>query len=167
MKPMRKLIALAAGIVVLAIVNIGIYQREQLLAHGKVVLLELAPVDPRSLMQGDYMALRFKVANDAFPRNDWKTLTDGRMVVALDTKQVAHFRRFADGAPLAADETVLRYRVRNEQPKFATNAFFFEEGRASEYQAARYGEFRVSGSGDMILTALRAADFHALGAGGK
>src|SRR5690606_6091689 len=29
---------------------------------GQVVVLSLAPVDPRSLMQGDYMALRFAVA---------------------------------------------------------------------------------------------------------
>ena len=53
----RKAIALIAGLAVLALVNLGIYQREQLLTRGQIVLLDLAPVDPRSLMQGDYMRL--------------------------------------------------------------------------------------------------------------
>ncbi|KAA0891152.1 GDYXXLXY domain-containing protein [Pusillimonas sp. ANT_WB101] len=47
---------------VLGLANATIYQKEQILAHGERVVLELAPVDPRSLMQGDYMALRFGVA---------------------------------------------------------------------------------------------------------
>jgi len=55
---------LAAGLlIILAVANAGIYEREQILAHGRRVVLELAPVDPRSLMQGDYMRLNFDVAN--------------------------------------------------------------------------------------------------------
>lgn len=164
---MRKFIAALAGVLVLAAVNCSIYQREQLLAQGRVVLLELAPVDPRSLMQGDYMALRFKIANDAFPRADWKQLKDGQIVVVLDEHDVGSFQRIADGKPLAANEAVLRYRIRNEQPKFATNAFFFQEGHAQDYQAAKYGEFRVAGNGDMVLTAMRGVDFRMLGVGGQ
>lgn len=40
---MRKLIAVAAGLVILLLVNFTIYQREQLLENGRIVLLELAP----------------------------------------------------------------------------------------------------------------------------
>ena len=159
---MRKVIAIAAGVIVLALVNFNIFQREQLLAEGRVVLLELAPVDPRSLMQGDYMALRFKVANDAFRGTEAMRRKDGHIVVALDKRGVGSFRRFADGTPLAADEALLRYRIRNDQPKFATNAFFFQEGHAKVYEAARFGEFRVARNGDMILTAMRAADLRLL-----
>ena len=39
-----------------AIVGWAIWQNEDILAHGRSVRLELAPVDPRSLLQGDYMA---------------------------------------------------------------------------------------------------------------
>ena len=63
---MRKAIVLIAGLLILAGVTAAISSKEQLLVTGRVVFLELAPVDPRSLMQGDYMALRFKAANDAF-----------------------------------------------------------------------------------------------------
>lgn len=161
---MRKLIAVLAGLIILLAVNFTIYQREKLLADGRVVLLELAPVDPRSLMQGDYMALRFKVATDAFP--DWNVAresVDGRLVVTLDERGVASFKRIADSTPLAANEAVLQYRIRDNQVKFATNAFFFEEGSEQKYQIARYGEFRVSPDGEMLLTDLRGADLAVLG----
>jgi uncharacterized membrane-anchored protein len=160
---MRKTIALAAGIAVLLAVNWVILERERLLTEGRVVLLELAPVDPRSLMQGDYMALRFKAADDAFGRWQKKEAIDGRIVVKLDARGVGQYVRRDDGGPLAPDEAALRYRVRDEKPKFATNAFFFQEGTARLYEAARFGEFRVASSGDLILTGLRGKDLEPLG----
>jgi len=160
---MRKTIAIIAGLIVLGAVNWGIYERERLLAEGQVVLLELAPVDPRSLMQGDYMALRFKVVDDAFGRGRAKDVKDGRIVVKLDSRNVAAYVRRDDGAPLAAGEAVLRYRVRNDEVKFATNAFFFQEGHAKYYGNARYGEFRSAPDGEVILTALRGGKLETLG----
>ncbi|HYD82243.1 MAG TPA: GDYXXLXY domain-containing protein [Paucimonas sp.] len=161
---MHKLVAVLATLAALAAVNLNIHGRERLLAEGRVVLLELAPVDPRSLMQGDYMALRFRIANEAFGRDRLGAAKDGHIVAKVDGRGVASFARFADAAvPLAAGEVLLRYRIRDRQPKFATNAFFFQEGHADRYQHARYGEFRVAPDGDMILTALRDADFTLLG----
>jgi uncharacterized membrane-anchored protein len=161
---MRKLIVVLAGLVVLITVNVSIYQREKLRSDGRIILLELAPVDPRSLMQGDYMALNYTVANAAFPNRHAEDSKDGQLVVTLDERSVGHFKRLADLTPLSANEAVLRYRVRNDQVKFATNAFFFEEGQAPQYQVARYGEFRVSTEGEMLLTNLRNADLAVLGA---
>jgi uncharacterized membrane-anchored protein len=160
---MRKSIAIVAGLVVLAAVNWGIYARERLLAEGRVVLLELAPVDPRSLMQGDYMALRFKAANDAFGRGPARDVEDGRIVVQVDARGVGQFVRRDDGSPLAQGEVAMRYRVREGNVKFATNAFFFQEGAAKNYEAARFGEFRVAPSGEMLLAAMRGKDLEPLG----
>ena len=119
------------------------------------MLLELAPVDPRSLMQGDYMALRYRIANDAFPG---RTIgADGYIVVTTDADGVAKFERIDDGT-LRPGEIRLRYRWRDDGLKFATNAYFFEEGTASRYNGARFGEFRVGSDGEMILTRLRDAN---------
>ena len=159
---MRKALVMLAGIAVLAAVNWGIHAREQLLASGRVVLLELAPVDPRSLMQGDYMALRFKVADDAF-RSVVSERGDGHVIVQVGDGDVGTFSRFDDGTPLASSEARMRYRVRNGVPKFATNAFFFEEGHANDYAKARFGEFRVAPDGEAILTRLRDAARQPLG----
>ena len=162
---MRKSIAVAAGVLMLAAVNWTIYGRERLLDTGQVVLLELAPLDPRSLMQGDYMALRFKVAEEVFGRGrtkEPKEAIDGRIVVRIGERGVATFVRRDAGEPLARGEARLRYRIREQQVKFATNAFFFQEGTASLYARARYGEFRVTPGGDMLLAHLVSEKFERL-----
>lgn len=159
---MRNIILLLSAAVILVLVNYSIWQRETLISTGRVILLELAPVDPRSLMQGDYMALRFKLTNDAFPHDKIKSMKDGRIVLAVDSRNTATFRRFADGKT-AADEALLRYRIRNDQPKFASNAFFFQEKQGAFYQNAKFGEFRVSPDGEALLVALRGANLQTLG----
>ena len=160
---MRKAIAILAGLAVLAAANYTTYSREWQLAEGAVVLLELAPVDPRSLMQGDYMALRFKAADDAFGRTTVTAVRDGHIIVNVDERGVGSFVRRDRGEPLAPGEVRLRYRIRDERVKFATNAFFFQEGHAKHYERARYGEFRVAPSGDLLLTNLRGEKLERLG----
>jgi len=159
---MRNIVLLLTAAVILALVNFSIRQREELIATGRTVLLELAPVDPRSLMQGDYMALRYKIASDAFPHDKIKGIRDGRIIVAVDSRNVGTFRRFAESTQIA-DEALLRYRIRNGQPKFATNAFFFQEKQGNFYQDARFGEFRVSADGEALLVGLRGAELQTLG----
>ncbi|HEY5724299.1 MAG TPA: GDYXXLXY domain-containing protein [Allosphingosinicella sp.] len=161
---MRKAIAILAGLAILAFVNFGIWGRERLLTEGRIVLLDLAPVDPRSLMQGDYMRLDFALADQAFPWDRRIAVADGKVIAALDPHGVAAFRRLDKGEPLAPGEVALRYRVRGGRPNFGTNAFFFEEGQAQAYANARYGEFRVDSDGEMILTGLRDEKYRPLGA---
>lgn len=160
---MRRAAAHAAGLLGLLVVNYGIYRRERLLTEGRVVLLELSPVDPRSLMQGDYMRLNFAAADQVHARGGTRT-ADGRVVVALGPGRVGRFRRLDGGGPLRPDELALRYRVRSGQVNFAANAFFFQEGRAAAFRNARFGEFRVDGDGEMILTGLRGPGLEPLGA---
>ena len=160
---MRSAVALVACLVGLGLVNGAIWQKERQLAEGTVVFLELAPVDPRSLMQGDYMALRFRIADQALPRFGMPgDSADGHLVVTLDERRVAAYRRTRGPEPLQAGELLLRYRVRNGQAKFATNAYFFQEGTAQRYAPARFGEFRVAPDGELLLTGLRDRDLRPL-----
>src|SRR5262249_45444061 len=112
--PMRKLVAIGVGAIVLLAVNWVIFSRERLLAEGQVVSLELAPVAPRSLMQGDYMALRFSTADSVGREKD---PIDGRIVVRLDPQGVGRFVRLDRGETLAEREVALRYRVRDGRVK--------------------------------------------------
>jgi len=157
---MRKWIVVLSGLAVLAVVNYAIYQKEQVLTNGRVVLLELVPVDPRSLMQGDYMALRFRLQTD-IPYS--REILDGLAVVAVDQRGVAIFRRLDDGRPTANDELKIYFRARAGTAKLGTNAFFFQEGDARFYSNARFGEARVAGDGQILLTGLRDANLQKLG----
>ena len=49
-------------LIALGFVNYAIFQKEELIENGQPVFLRLAPVDPRSLIQGDYMALGYEIA---------------------------------------------------------------------------------------------------------
>jgi len=52
--------------------------------------------------------------------------------------------------------------VREGQVKFATNAYFFQEGTGRRYESARYGEFRVEADGGLLLSGLRGKELQAL-----
>jgi uncharacterized membrane-anchored protein len=160
---MRRAIAAIACVIALGLVDFSIAKKERLLSEGRLVYLELAPVDPRSLMQGDYMALRYKLANEVAALLTHEQSSSGRVVVALDASSVAHFKRLHDGGPIGADEALLFYRVRDGTLKFATNAFFFQEGHAQDYAKARFGEFRVAADGELLLTGLQGESLEPLG----
>lgn len=157
----RGLIA-AGALLVLGGINYSIYAKERIKRDGEIVYLELAPVDPRSLMQGDYMALRFVVANSIRTRRATaeKEQFSSNRTVAMHVDG----RRIATLGENGADGSLqLRYRVRNGEIWLGTNAYFFEEGTASRFVGARYGEFRVDrDSGEAILVGLRGADLEPL-----
>lgn len=154
---------LAALALVLGVALKAIHDREQTLAHGQVVLLQLAPVDPRSLMQGDYMALRFAIDNELPARDGTRPSPLARYaVLALDAQDRARLTGVSDKPP-AGKAVAMRIRQRDGRPTIGPNAFFFQEGTAERYEAARWGEFRVAPDGSALLTHLRDAELNRLG----
>lgn len=161
---------LAAFLLVAATVLLAVRGYEQTLVDGRIVLFELAPVDPRSLMQGDYMALAFAVDREL----------EGSSGPALAAEKPPPPPRFAFlrldaegraslagvGKDIASPESGLvsvRIRARFNRPSIGPNAFFFQEGTAEQFEAARWGEFRVAADGKALLTHLRDAELHRLG----
>lgn len=149
-------LAVAGLILVLAAANFTIRQRQQLVDHGQTVLLELRPVDPRSLIQGDYMALRY--AESVFPvaTERLNLPRRGTFVVKLDERNVATYSRPDAGDALAANEVRLQYRQVDSSGliRLGAEAFFFEEGQAAQFESARYGVLHVDGSGNSVLVGL-------------
>lgn len=140
---------------VLIVPTYMIVAKERVLAEGTTVLLRLAPRDPRSLIQGDYMALNYKLS-DSLRQKVHETSISGRVVVRLDGHKVARFARIYDGSiPLGQGEHLLCFRKRGSVVRIATDAFFFQEGHADVYTPARYGEIKVGPSGDAVLVGLR------------
>ncbi len=169
---MRKVIAVLSLTLVLGLINWSIAQKESHLATGKLVFVALAPVDPRSLMQGDYMALRFALSQgiyDASPKVEgghWRRnvdASDGYVVVSLDEKNITSYVRIHDGEELLKNELLMFYRVRNGTVKFATNSFFFQEGHAKRYESAKYGGFRVNDKSKLLLVSMHGEGLETLG----
>ncbi|HUG24536.1 GDYXXLXY domain-containing protein [Piscinibacter sp.] len=144
-----------AALAVLATVNIGILQKERLIADGEPVFVELAPVDPRSLMQGDYMQLNFQLGAVSSRLDGLLSADRPRVVARRDAQGIATVARLDDGTPLASDEIRIELTPKNGRWTLVSDAWFFKEGEADRWARARYGEFRVDESGKALLVGLR------------
>ena len=146
------------ALVILGVVNFAVWQKEQVLAEGKTVLLELAPRDPRSLMQGDYMVLNYRLAGDLRTQLSDRSV-DGLAVVKLDEQGQAVFDHIHQaGETLRPDQALIRFRKRGAVVRIGAEAFFFQEGHATVYTPARYGELKVADDGEVVLVGLRDAE---------
>lgn len=166
MKPVtRQLALLLSGLAILAGINTTVWRYERAMSSGEVVLLRLAPVDPRSLMQGDYMRLNYEIARELTSRDAQTTQNKGSdtLVIRLDAHQVATL--VADGKPdrLASDERLLQVHQSERQWQIGPDAYFFEEGTGEQYEAARYGEFRLQADGKTLLVGLRDEAYQPIG----
>jgi len=148
----------AATLLVFGVTNGMIAHKETIIRNGVSMYVELAPRDPRSLMQGDYMALRY-----SGPRAIRPTNRRGAFVVRLGDNKVAEFIRIHTGEALAADEHLLRYSHGKRGTRIGTDSFFFQEGHGSQYASARFGELKVAPSGESILVGLRKENFSKAG----
>lgn len=155
---MSKKLTILFAILILIASNISIIIKEYTVKKGEIVLLELRPVDPRSIMQGDYMALNFSISNSIEHYIDSSQNRDGFVVLYVNQDRTADFVRLYTGENLELNEIKVKYRVRNSRVKFGTNAFFFQEGTGHNFELAKYGEFRLSSRGEIILTHLLSED---------
>jgi uncharacterized membrane-anchored protein len=151
----RIVVTIVMTVAILVLVNLQIVGKERILTEGRTVLLRLAPMDPRSLLQGDYMALRYAMADEVAAAAKAAGVSDGRIVMELDEKNVARFVALDESRPLAAGQQLLEFRKRGEAVRLASDAFFFEEGLGEHFAAARYGELRVADNGTAVLVGLR------------
>lgn len=158
MKAIRIGIAVAGLALILGLANWHIAQKRAVIAEGQVLLLELRPADPRSLFQGDYMALA--LADSTMP--DAKTIETlpyrGTVILALDNNKVGRFARLEDGAMPGPAELRVQYRRhedwRGPRLDYGAQSFFFQEGDAERYQDAKYAILRVAQDGSTVLTDL-------------
>lgn len=153
MKKYKRIIILINLVLLLAYINYAVTKKEELLADGQLVLLELAPVDPRSLMQGDYMSLRYKISDDIGQDNLPKR---GYCVVKIDGNGIAKKLRFQKGlTPLNEGEYLIEYTSPDQwNVNIGAESFFFQEGQAGKYETAKYGGVHIDKRGNSLLVGL-------------
>lgn len=144
-----KIVVAANLILVLAFFAFSVVQKETLISKGSEVLLRLAPVDPRSLMQGDYMALNYEVLD----KIDYNSKS-GYIVVKVDRNKVAKFVRRQNSKKTNNGELVIFYKKHEGRLTIGADNYFFQEGSAKKFENAKYGLLKVDSDGNSILVGL-------------
>ncbi len=166
-RSVRALAMLAGALLTLMVANLAIWQKQDLIARGKPVFMALLPADPRSLMQGDYMRLRFSALDGSqLPLLDDLRGKRPHMVVRLDDRGVATLQRWQTaGQALASDEMLLELTPKDGAWVVVTDAWFFKEGQGQRWQAAKFGEFRVLPDGQALLVGMADANLQPIAPG--
>ncbi len=163
--------ALARGLILLGALAAGgiaassISANEAIISGGRQIYLALAPVDPRSLIQGDYMRLNFSVPGQPRRRGEGTMLGQRRWGIAsVDDRQVATIEKVVADVPatIAPGQLVLPLRYKQHRWIVGTDAWFFKEGTAEKWQQARFGKFRVGPDGTALLVGMADKDLVAI-----
>lgn len=169
-------------IVLLGAVNYKVQQFEDVLATGKPVVLKIAPADPRSLMQGDYMVLNYAILSElqqsqfSSESNESNETTgidelspSGKkayILVHLDKNHVATFCEAQSEIPTdfkhCTPNVYLPIRYNGSwHPKLPSQDYFFAEGKGEHYAQAEYAEYRFK-DGILLLARLLDKDLKGL-----
>ncbi|UKS30789.1 GDYXXLXY domain-containing protein [Paenibacillus sp. HWE-109] len=156
----RWIIALLVLLQVLAM-SLQIGKSEWLLAHGQLIKLKLEPLDPRSLIQGDYVRLRYTISNlEIFQTMEPDTFSNKKLAVVLAPNKatgVYDFKRvYREDEILAPDEVKLNGTLTGyDNVAYGIETYFIPEGTGSIYERdAKFAEVKVSAGGDAILVRL-------------
>lgn len=150
--------------------------RDRLGAEGREIFLELAPVDPLSLLQGQYMRIEFAVEREQLPLSDEVNIEGKRAVLKLDEQGIATFVGVEENNNLGPDQILFRghlmktnnwemrrqpgadpdeplsgHYVKYVKLEIPQRTFLFKENTEDRYESAKYGVFRVGEGGDHIL----------------
>ena len=155
---LRRHLVLLAPLGAAAVLVPGLMQNEALIRDGERLLIKLAPVDPRSLLQGDYMALAFELSPDGsrMPSEE-NAIPATYAVFRREASGLATIQRleYDESRPaLAANERRIRLGQKNGQPLLVTDAWHFKEGTGERWAQAAYGDFRLRSDGRALLVGL-------------
>jgi uncharacterized membrane-anchored protein len=152
MQKLKWIIILLNCVLLLFFFNRSVLSKESLLKDGKLILLELAPVDPRSLMQGDYMQLRYAITQAV---NVDSVAKRGFVIVKLRPNAVAdRIRIQPNSTPLISGEYAIPYTSGPWSIHLGAESFFFQEGEADKYAVAKYGGLKSNDKGETVLIGL-------------
>jgi uncharacterized membrane-anchored protein len=126
-----------------------IWDRVQLLAHGREITLQVVPVDPRSLFRGDYVILNYDISNVESPEQTRRMRRGETIYVTLQKNEEGLWQVARTGtSPPAAGgsgDVVLKGSVRyasaaNESTPgkarvtYGIESFFVPEGTGRELE---------------------------------
>ena len=128
------------------------------ISHGTEVILQQArPIDPLSLMQGEYAILDYEIAILPDERRDWFEPGDDVVVVLEQRGDVWESTLYleSDRLPKQREDLFIRGELRsNNRIEFGIGTYFVPEGTGHQIEEAQDVKIRVSitDDGDATIT---------------
>ncbi len=138
----------------LIILIVIIFQKETILRNGTDIILKVEPVDPRSIIQGDYVQLSYNISQiDSDERYDRVYV-----LVEKNSKGIYQMKGIYDTIEEAKKErtddhqVIVTGKANGNTITYGIENFFIEEGTGIEVeQNAKYANIKVGSNGDAIL----------------
>ncbi|MGC6404777.1 MAG: GDYXXLXY domain-containing protein [Candidatus Comchoanobacterales bacterium] len=164
---MKKIMLVLSTLIVMLVINGLIIEKEQTLRHGDTILVKMGAVDPRSMMQGDYMAVGYKLVM-RLSEKSYPMITQGAqyIVIEVDKDRVAQFSRVYQNEALNDHEYLVGFTIDRTEYNFLDEddkriylqldlpqQYFIQEG-SQAYDDAVYVVLKTSKSGEYLLFGL-------------
>ena len=152
----RVLLFAAAGLIQVALVAAMVIDRVGVLRDGREVTLQTRPIDPRDLLRGDYVALRYDISSiPAGPLKDQPSSGSGTPVfVKLAPKPGGFYEAVSvhqQAVPVTGGEVLIRGRATGGatcgslhrsfceqlEIRYGIESYFVPEGEGKAIEAAR------------------------------
>lgn len=168
--------------IILAFISILVFaglilKHEPHLQNSQSIYVELAPVDPRSMLQGDYMTLNYELYFDGVRegnpgeeshennklrealqqqiQNQSKILSYVQLDAQRRVIQTSFNQNHLKANPENTARLVLKNPTNHLQNLYpAANSFLFAEGLEPCYRNAKYAELRIKPDGQALLAGL-------------
>ncbi|MCM3713808.1 GDYXXLXY domain-containing protein [Alkalihalobacillus oceani] len=144
----------------LAFIGFQYAQYERQLANGSLIKLELEPLDPRSLLQGDYLTLQFSISHIPELEGKMQRGEKLKLVLSPDDQNVYHYTGIyqQNGAynqpyTLQEEDVLMNGKATGyDRFSFGIESYFIEEGSGSEAESeAEYAYVKVAENGNALL----------------
>lgn len=161
-RPRWPAVLVVLGLVVFAIgYGRAILKAEAALRDGQPIVLALAPRDPRAFLTGDYMVVELEVTRllAANLAQTGRPGQDAWIIVRPNAAGVAQYVRWTESqahakASASPGDAIIRARFRDGRWRVGSGAWYFAEGQGKHFAQGRFGSYRVTDTGDVLLVDL-------------
>lgn len=138
--------------ILLWLFNRSVFEKENVLNTGKLVLLEIFPVDSTADAQRDFIKLQYQQL-DAMPAD--RLPQKGFCMVRTDERGRVDSLHIQDAMqPRQEHELAIKYLVKNGSVAIGAGTYYFQKGNAANFNRAKYAGLKVNEAGDAVLFAL-------------
>ena len=168
----KKILIIVNVIILFVITGFSAMKEEGYKKSDNYFYLELTPVDPCSLLQGDYMTLNYDIMDKAQEiiynngiiydskdeNNKFLNMRKGYIVVQLDENKVAKFVKLSKEKTDEKGLIYIAFKSDGFNVDINANSYLFQEGTGKKYEEACYSKVVLVGN-NLRLIDLRDKDF--------